>query len=271
MSTKKEKEILSPLAENEANEQVAEKPAKKNKVLGTVINVVLVFAIILAVLATYVSYVSTSGSGVPSVLGLRLFSIQTDSMYDTLMPGDLVIDTAVKDPEALQKKDIITYWTVIDGERVLNTHRIVEIYDGNGYLIFATKGDNNTTVDTLTVHESEIVGKYAFRIPGVGKAFDYLQTSTGFLIVVVIPVLIFLLYQLIQFFRVLFEYQNVKSRIRFEQERGRTEDLIEEQKRREEELKQAERERIEAELREKIRAEMMEQAKNEAKDAPTED
>ena len=87
MSTKKEKEILSPLAENEANEQEAEKPAKKNKVLGTVINVVLVFAIILAVLATYVSYVSTSGSGVPSVLGLRLFSIQTDSMYDTLMPG----------------------------------------------------------------------------------------------------------------------------------------------------------------------------------------
>ncbi len=271
MSTKKEKEILSPLAENEANEQEAEKPAKKNKVLGTVINVVLVFAIILAVLATYVSYVSTSGSGVPSVLGLRLFSIQTDSMYDTLMPGDLVIDTAVKDPATLQKKDIITYWTVIDGERVLNTHRIVEIYDGNGYLIFATKGDNNTTVDTLTVHESEIVGKYAFRIPGVGKAFDYLQTSTGFLIVVVIPVLIFLLYQLIQFFRVLFEYQNVKSRIRFEQERGRTEDLIEEQKRREDELKQAERERIEAELREKIRAEMMEQAKNEAKDTPTED
>ena len=160
---------------------------------------------------------------------------------------------------------------MIDGERVLNTHRIVEIYDGNGYLIFATKGDNNTTVDTLTVHESEIVGKYAFRIPGVGKAFDYLQTSTGFLIVVVIPVLIFLLYQLIQFFRVLFEYQNVKSRIRFEQERGRTEDLIEEQKRREEELKQAERERIEAELREKIRAEMMEQAKNEAKDTPNED
>lgn len=271
MSTKKEKEILSPLAENEANEQEAEKPVKKNKVLGTVINVVLVFAIILAVLATYVSYVSTSGSGVPSVLGLRLFSIQTDSMYDTLMPGDLVIDTAVKDPATLQKKDIITYWTVIDGERVLNTHRIVEIYDGNGYLIFATKGDNNTTVDTLTVHESEIVGKYAFRIPGVGKAFDYLQTSTGFLIVVVIPVLIFLLYQLIQFFRVLFEYQNVKSRIRFEQERGRTEDLIEEQKRREDELKQAERERIEAELREKIRAEMMEQAKNEAKDTPNED
>lgn len=270
MSTKNEKEIISPLADTQADsgtpEAVVDKP-KKKKVWNTIINVVLVIAIVLAVLATYVSFVSTSGSGVPSVLGLRLFSIQTDSMYPTLLPGDLVVDTAVKDPTALQKDDIITYWTVIDGERVLNTHRIVEIYDGNGYLIFATKGDNNSTVDTLTVHEAEIVGKYAFRIPGVGKVFDYLQTSTGFLIVVVIPVLIFLLYQLIQFFRVLFEYQNVKSRIQFEQERGRTEDILEEQQRRQEEIKQAERAQIEAELREKIRAEMMEKARQEAESA----
>ncbi len=241
-----------------ANDEGTPQKSKTNKVVSTIINVFLILAIVLAVMATYVSYVSTSGSGVPSILGLRLFSIQTDSMYDTLLPGDLVIDTAVKDPATLKKEDIITYWTVIDGERVLNTHRIVEIYDGSGYLIFATKGDNNSTVDTLTVHESEIVGKYAMRIPGVGKAFDYLQTSTGFLIVVVIPVIIFLIYQLIQFFRVLFEYQNVKSRIKFEQERGRTEDLIEEERRREQELKQQERERLEAELREKIRQEMLE-------------
>ena len=257
MSNTEQKKTKFHLAKSENNEATAEQGTKKNKVVSTIINVVLVVAIVLAILATYVSFVSTSGSGVPSILGLRIFSIQTDSMYDTLKPGDLIVDTAVKDPEKLQKDDIITYWTIIDGERVLNTHRIVEIYDANGYLIFATKGDNNTTVDTLTVHESEVVGKYSFRIPGVGKAFDYLQTSTGFLIVVVIPVIIFLIYQLIQFFRVLFEYQNVKNRIRFEQERGRTEDLIEEQKQREEELKVQEREKLEAELREKIRAELL--------------
>ncbi len=259
-----EKIISQEQPEGEAPAEKGKKAPKKRKALNAIINTVLVIAIILAVLATYVSFVSTSGNGVPNVLGLRLFSIQTDSMYDTLLPGDLVVDTAIKDPADLQKEDIITYWTVIDGERVLNTHRIVEIYDGNGYLIFATKGDNNSSVDTLTVHEAEIVGKYAFRIPGVGKVFDYLQTSTGFLLVVVIPVVIFLLYQLIQFFRVLFEYQNVKSRIRFEQERGRTEDLIEEQRRREEELKEAERKRMEAELREQIKAELLQQAKTES-------
>ena len=176
------------------------------------------------------------------------------------MQGDLVFSTAVKDVKSLQRGDVITYWTTIDNQRVLNTHRIVEIAPISGGLGFITKGDYNTSNDPYYVHQRDIVGKvpttgenkYA-RLSGVGKVFDYLQTSTGFLLVVVIPVLIFLLVQLVQFFRVLFEYQNVKNRIKFEQERGRTEDLIAEQ-----ELKKAaERERIEAELREKLRAELL--------------
>ena len=95
--------------------------------------------------------------------------------------------------------------------------------------------------------------------------FDYLQTSTGFLVVVVIPVLLFLLFQLVQFFRVLFEYQNVKNRIKFEMERGRTEDILAEK----EAAQNAERERMENELRERLRAELLAEQKKNAADAPT--
>ena len=241
-----------------AVEKEQEKEEKKSKkVLNTVINVILIIAIVVAVIATYVSFVSTSGNGVPNIFGLRLLSIQTDSMYDTIMPGDLVIATGVKDVNELRKDDIITYWTIINGERVLNTHRIVGIYDGGGYLIFQTKGDNNTLEDPLTVHESEVVGQYKARIPGVGKVFDYLQTSTGFLIVVVIPVFLFFLFHLVQFFRVLFEYQNVKNRIKYEQERGRTEDLIAAAQTNATQTQAADRAAIEAELREKLKAELL--------------
>ena len=241
-----------------AVEKEQEKEEKKSKkVLNTVINVILIIAIVVAVIATYVSFVSTSGNGVPNIFGLRLLSIQTDSMYDTIMPGDLVVATGVDDVSTLRINDIITYWTVINGERVLNTHRITQIYDGGGYLIFETKGDANTLVDPLTVHESEIVGQYKARIPGVGKVFDYLQTSTGFLIVVVIPVFLFFLFHLVQFFRVLFEYQNVKNRIKYEQERGRTEDLIAAAQTNATQTQAADRAAIEAELREKLKAELL--------------
>ena len=237
--------------------QVIPEESKGRRILNTVINVLLVIAIIVAAICTYVSFVSSSGNGVPSIFGLQMFSIQTESMYPVLKPGDLIFDKAVSDPATLQKGDIITYWTVINGERVLNTHEIFEIYDGGDYRIFATKGKNNNSVDSLTVHESEVVGKYWFRVGGVGKVFDYLQTSTGFLIVVVIPVFIFFLFHLIQFFRVLFEYQNVKNRIKYEQERGTAEELIAASQRQQVEDAVQARANMEAELREKLKAEIL--------------
>ncbi|MBE6788365.1 MAG: signal peptidase I [Ruminococcaceae bacterium] len=257
----------TPVSENETSTQA---PAKKgrsvSKTVNTIINVLLVIVIVIAAVCTFVSFVTTSGSGVPNILGVQLLSIQTDSMYPELVAGDLAIDTPVKDASKLRPKDIITYWTVIDGERVLNTHRIENIYDGGGFLVFETKGDNNTNVDPLTVHESEIVGKYKFHISGLGKVFDYLQTSTGFFLVVLLPVLLFFIFNLVQFFRALFEYQGVKNRIKFEQERGRTEDLIAKQQL-DLAQKEAERAKMEAEIREKLRAELLESmAKEKAAD-----
>ena len=248
----------NPIPELNLDEEIlVVEESKGKRIVNAIVNALLVIAIALAAMCTYVSFVSTSGNGVPSLFGIRIFSIQTESMYPTLLPGDLIFDTGVKDPDELRTGDIITYWTVINGERVLNTHRIHEVYDGGGYLIFATKGDNNTIADPLTVHESEIVGQYSFRIAGLGKVFDYLQTSTGFLIVIVIPVFLFFLFHLVQFFRVLFEYQNVKNRIKYEQERGRTEDLIAQQERQQADAQAQARAKMEAELRERLRAELM--------------
>lgn len=252
-------------------------PKKRDvkKTINIVVNVLLVVAIILAAVCTYVSFVSTSGNGVPSILGVRPFTVQTDSMYPTLKPGDLIIDVAVKDYRELRVGDIITYWTIIEGNRVLNTHKIAGIYDGGDYLIFETMGEKVNQTDVLTVHESEIVGIYKFRIPGVGKVLDYLQTSTGFMIVIVLPVLLFFIFHLVQFFRVLFEYQNVKMLIKYEQERGRTEDLIESQIRdanEKEAIRRAalekERAEMEAKLREELRAELLaDMVKNNAKES----
>ena len=252
--------------------QVIEEESKGKRIASGIVNVILVLAIILAAMCTYVSYVSSSGSGVPSLFGIRVFSIQTESMYPTLLPGDLIFDTAVKDSSELRIGDIITYWTVINGERVLNTHRIDQIFDGGGFLIFSTKGDNNTAADALSVHESEVVGKYAGRVSGLGKVFDYLQTSTGFLIVVVVPVFLFFLYHLVQFFRVLFEYQNVKNRIKYEQERGNTEDLIAQQKKDQQAAQAQARAKMEEELRERLRAEILaSMASQKKEEAPAEE
>ena len=71
--------------------------------------------------------------------------------------------------------------------------------------------------------------------------------------VIVIPVFLFFLYHLVQFFRVLFEYQNVKNRLRYEEERGRTEDLLEERQKEQDDA----RAKMEAEIRAQLRAELL--------------
>ena len=93
--------------------------------------------------------------------------------------------------------------------------------------------------------------------------------SMALIFVIVIPVFLFFLFHLVQFFRVLFEYQNVKNRIKYEQERGRTEDLLAEQQRKDAETKAQERAAMEAELREKLKAELMASMAAEAKAAET--
>lgn len=255
-------ETLAPATEEVI---VKKKKTTVKDVLSVVVNVILVIAMIVAAICTYVSFVSTSGNGVPNLFGYEFFSVQTDSMYPTLKSGDLVIDKFVEDPSELRVEDIITYWTVINGERVLNTHRINQIYDGGNYLIFETKGDKNTVADSMTVHESEVVGEYVTHISGVGKVLDYLQTSTGFLIVVVLPVAIFFLFHLIQFFRVLFEYQNVKNRLKYYDELGAQGIVLDPKgvatpKKNVEEEEAApvvDKAQIEAEIREKIKEEML--------------
>lgn len=248
--------MSSTQTELRENETTQEKPkGKAGRVVSIIVNVILILAILLAALCTYLSFVSSSGNGVPNLFGLEIFSVQTDSMYPALKAGDLVIDKKVKDAGELRVGDIITYWTVIDGERALNTHRINAIYDGGGYLIFETKGDKNNAADTLTVHESEVVGQYFTHIGGLGKVLDYLQTGTGFLIVIVIPVALFFLFHLIQFFRVLFEYQNIKSRLKYQEELD-AQGIPTEAPPKEEDAGE-DRAAMEARLREQLKAEMM--------------
>lgn len=93
--------------------------------------------------------------GKPMVL-----DIQTDSMLPTFAPGDRILCEEVDDPTTLQVGDIITYWAIINGERVMNTHRINAIYDCGGFWVFETKGDNKPEADPLTVHQSEIIAKF---------------------------------------------------------------------------------------------------------------
>lgn len=68
---------------------------------------------------------------------------------------------------------------------------------------FKTKGDNNQIEDEYTVAAADIVAKYNSKISGLGKAVDLLETQKGFFICIVLPLILFFLYQLYHFIKVI--------------------------------------------------------------------
>ena len=60
---------------------------------------------------------------------------------------------------------------------------------------YTTKGDNNEISDSHIISDGDIVGKYVGKLSKMGKVMDFLSGSVGFLVVIVLPMLLFFIYQ----------------------------------------------------------------------------
>ena len=164
------------------------------KVITVVISVLLWAVILLAALFAFTTLATRDDSHVASFAGYTPMVVQSDSMSPTFNAGDLIfIHTC--DPSKLEVGDIITFHAIIMNEYALNTHRIAQIDIVNGLRSYTTKGDNNEISDNHIIGDGDIVGKYVGRIPKMGTVMNFLSSSLGFLLVIVLPMLIFFIYQ----------------------------------------------------------------------------
>ena len=117
------------------------------------------------------------------------------TMSPTFKKDDLIFVKKC-DTSKLEEGDIICFHTIIDNEYALNTHRIQSIAENGEARSYTTVGDNNNGVaDQHIISDGDIVGKYVGHISGAGKLMNFLSSSTGFLLVIVLPMLIFFIYQ----------------------------------------------------------------------------
>ena len=176
---------------------------KAVKVIFSVLSwIVLIFALLVTILV----FTADRNNGVSSLLGYIPLTVESDSMKPTFSKNDLIIDKEIDDVNTLKKGDVITFWTIIDGKKVKNTHRITEVKNVNGNISFITKGDNNDVKDSLAVYSADIIGKWTdVRIGGFGKVMSFLRTKTGFFICILIPMALFFLFELYKLIVVIVE------------------------------------------------------------------
>ena len=166
------------------------------KRLGTVVlSIVLWIVILIAALYAFTTMATRDNTNVANILGYTPLVVKSDSMAPTFSAGDLIFIKKC-DTSTLGEGDIICFHTIIENEYALNTHRIKSIETVGDARSYTTIGDNNNGVaDLHVISDGDIVGKYVGHLQGVGKVMDFLSSSTGFLIVIVLPMLLFFIYQ----------------------------------------------------------------------------
>ncbi len=218
-------------------------------IVKTGITWLLVIAAVGMMIFTVIS-VNTFDRSDRSLFGYKAFIILSDSMSsvngDTSQgyfnAGDLAIVKEV-DPSTLQPGDIISYQsTNSENYGATVTHMIRRrAVDANGNPGFVTYGTSTGKDDESVVGYSFVLGKYQTRLPAVGKFFQFLKTTPGYIICIFLPFLLLIMLQGINSIRLFRRYkQEQMEALQAEREQERAameaerEQLAAERKRQEE-------------------------------------
>ena len=181
---------------------------KALKIIRSIFVWLMVALAVFMMIFTIVS-VSTFDRADRNLFGYKAFIVLSDSMSKTdFNAGDLVLVKEV-DPSTLKEGDIIAYTsqnTSNYGETV--THKIRKITtDANGEPGFVTYGTTTDTDDETVVTYPYVLGKYSSRIPKVGAFFQFLKSTPGYIVCVLIPFLLLILLEGVRCIRLFRKYK----------------------------------------------------------------
>ncbi len=208
------------------------------KVLKIIRSVVVWILVALAVgmmVFTIIS-VSTFDRADRNLFGYKAFIILSDSMSKTdFSAGDLALVKDV-DPSTLKGGDIISYISQNpENFGATVTHKIRRLTtDENGQPGFITYGTTTDTDDALVVTYPYVLGKYQTRIPKVGVFFQFLKTTPGYVVCILMPFLILILLEGVRCIRLFRQYKAEQQAVlqaerdKIEADRAETQKMMQE-------------------------------------------
>lgn len=134
----------------------------------------------------------------PNVFGYVINSVQSESMSGTFEKGAIVVGKIPTEDTVIEKDDIISFRQKVNGQQIINTHRVVAVETIGNTDFYTTQGDNREicpTTDEGTRSIGDVVAVYKFQIPFVGSFIDFLKKPLGFVLCLVLPMLAFIAWQ----------------------------------------------------------------------------
>lgn len=205
------------------------KNPKIKKIINVTVSVLLSILILLIFVFTIYAFNSRKNGGIPQFFGKSYLTVVSNSMntpneeydFDGFKRGDMVVIERYTWVEAsdlrFEKGDIITFLdTDEDGNQIYNTHRIIQVNSDH----YITQGDvasrDGLSTDPAQgyaerVYFMDVVGSYQKTIKGVGNIFLFFQSTIGFLLVIVVPLLALFVLEIFNFKKAYVEYKNEKN------------------------------------------------------------
>lgn len=208
------------------------------RIFNLVLDIVFFPILIFATCFSLSLIITKITKGVPMVFGYAMITVVSGSMRDA---GFEVGDKAfIKQATAneLAVGDYIAFFdyvdpdhprpsTIANGEKPTSNprknrivfHEIIKIEtDANGDLWFRTKGTNNASADYNVIYQDYVIGKHVDDGKGIVKFFKFVNSTTGIVLLVVVPCVIILFRDCYELMSMIFEYSDEKKKIKREKE-----------------------------------------------------
>ena len=160
-----------------------------------------------------------------SIFGLKFYIVRTDSMSKSeknehmdvhFNAGDIIIAKNVKDKTALQAGDVISFISPNSdsfGETITHMIRSVEKNKDGKVIAYNTFGTSKDSDDEKPVEVDYVLGEYVGKLPGVGHFFAFLKTTPGYILCILIPFLLLILYNGVNVIRLFRAYKKEQTAI----------------------------------------------------------
>lgn len=188
--------------DSELNNNISMTTIEKIKFLGHFITKIFLYVVIVLFAIMYALFCLYFGNLLHNINEkenrptlFNAYVIVSGSMIPNIKIEDGVVIKRER-PNKLKQGDIITFQTHDQRYNgLVITHRIigVEKTDYNKFY-FRTKGDANSSEDTYLVKEEDIYGRVFLMIPKVGYIRNVLSKNIYWLLIVIIPSIIIVVY-----------------------------------------------------------------------------
>ena len=191
------------------------------KILNIALKVVtwLLVAFTVFMMIFTVVTVTTVDKNDRSIFGTRFYIVQTDSMSLSennkdmdihFNAGDIVLIKDVADKSALKEGDVIAFLSMNEvsyGATVTHMIREVKKTDDGKVIGYVTYGTNTGTDDEALVEPDYVLGQYSGKLPGVGKFFAFVKSTPGYIVCILVPFLLLILYNGVNVIRLFRKYK----------------------------------------------------------------